>query len=104
MPEFLHEVVARREGTMPQRAPWRDPWTDVLVDEMNAAYQRSLEDSMTRHRAEQRERAIRAAVAGGHSAVTIPFLPIAPTDYGRIESETIHITDEMREQYANVSV
>lgn len=112
MPEYLHEVVARREGVIATQ-PWRDsghtpPITarnDIFNDtirEMSIAYERQLAYSIALQRQERREQAIRHAIASGSDSVTLVHLPMDATQYGHDDRETIHITQEMRDRYGNV--
>lgn len=117
MPEFLHEIVRKREiNQQPRYAtdPWAYvpvgsyvPFTDETLANATNNLLRDSYDRLVRQQLEvmdndRRAQAIRAAVRGGHSAVTYPIGYSTVT--GTAMHETITITDEMREQYADVSV
>ena len=105
MTEFMHEVVARREVTM-RRSPVDRAQADFysgLSSHITQAYNDMVAQQMQMLNRDRREAAIRHAVVTGNEAVTYSISG-PPNDPWFPAMETVVITDEMREQYANVRV
>jgi hypothetical protein len=108
MTEFMHEAVARREATL--RRSLTGTTSDDFYSRLQSQLRQAYDDMMVRNYEhtmnERRESAIRAGVASNSDSVTyaVPFAPYTPVTEVEITPHmlTVIITDEMRQQYANV--